>query len=753
MQGSESEMVRTYPGEEKPACLNCKRQGDKCDYSIRLNWEGRSKKRAIAENTRLDNESIPPPLSPSTPNSGNDRASGSPISAVNHIFMPIQQYQSQVNKISPGQDGVSTGRFESPIMTTNNVQYLPPSGTSAQTRTTADQAWLPYSPGSNPDTPQGYSTPLLQHQKISPSENNQVIPSSSSTRHVGPPSLMSTSLPSHGFLTNNIPMFLSPSVTTKGSPGSSASDETFLQFSSTSTTGDVNAFSDMHRVSVDSLLSHAIPPGPDPNHVRDYGLDRGEPDLDVHRDIEFLASLRDHSIRDVDSARIIPCYTGSSGTTTPSSSPEGMPMENQRNVTTVFSRGGYYAKPVPIYISRFLSPLPPTLLDSPINMLYFHHFINHTARILVPHDCFMNPFATVLPSMAIEDENILNLLLTYSASHRARLLGHAEPYTRIARWTSSVFPSLRHALNDQNKKTSAATLATAIMLVSLKVISPTTFEVPIRWESHLMTAREIFLARQKADPSHFTGQVNSFLHRWLVYLDLFGSLSSRRAEPPLFNGTYWPLDTPAGKGQDMVLDKELEIDCFMGFTPRCCSLLSRLSVLTHQCDNVRVDPAGRLFTSWHPPAHVLDRAEKLLQDMEAANPVRTRGRRIHHHKPVEPGMAAVDEAYRLAGMIHLHRRVFGRKASDPIVRGLVDALFETLNQVSRGGQEEVCVLFPLFTAGCESQDVGQRQQVSERVQGFESVGMKQIRGARKLMQRSWREALPWNVLADGEFLA
>src|SRR5689334_10960507 len=32
-------------GEEKPSCVNCQRQGETCDYSIRLNWDGRSKKK------------------------------------------------------------------------------------------------------------------------------------------------------------------------------------------------------------------------------------------------------------------------------------------------------------------------------------------------------------------------------------------------------------------------------------------------------------------------------------------------------------------------------------------------------------------------------------------------------------------------------------------------------------------------------------------------------------------------------------
>ena len=118
----------------------------------------------------------------------------------------------------------------------------------------------------------------------------------------------------------------------------------------------------------------------------------------MHRDAELLASLRDTSTGGINNLKAIQYQKASSSTATPSSSQEDISAGVYRSVTTVFSKGGYYAKPVPIHIPRLLSPLPPTLLESPINMLYFHHFINHTARILVPHDCYLNPFATVLPA-------------------------------------------------------------------------------------------------------------------------------------------------------------------------------------------------------------------------------------------------------------------------------------------------------------------------------------------------------------------
>lgn len=57
----------------------------------------------------------------------------------------------------------------------------------------------------------------------------------------------------------------------------------------------------------------------------------------------------------------------------------------------------YYRRPVTVAISSSLGTLPPKLHENPMNLLYFHHFLNHTARILVPHDCIENPFRDVLP--------------------------------------------------------------------------------------------------------------------------------------------------------------------------------------------------------------------------------------------------------------------------------------------------------------------------------------------------------------------
>lgn len=41
--------------EARPICLNCERQDDTCDYSVRLNWDGRGKRKAeIAEEGQVN---------------------------------------------------------------------------------------------------------------------------------------------------------------------------------------------------------------------------------------------------------------------------------------------------------------------------------------------------------------------------------------------------------------------------------------------------------------------------------------------------------------------------------------------------------------------------------------------------------------------------------------------------------------------------------------------------------------------------
>jgi hypothetical protein len=100
-------------------------------------------------------------------------------------------------------------------------------------------------------------------------------------------------------------------------------------------------------------------------------------------------------------------------------------------------------------------------------------------------------------------------------------------------------------------------------------------------------------------------------------------------------------------------------------------------------------------------------------------------------------MTATNDCFHLAGLIHLHRRILGKPSTHPDVQGAVREIFGALYKVQRGSSAEACLLFPMFTAGCDTQDKRQRDDILDRIMGVERLGMTQVHNARTLMERAW----------------
>lgn len=326
-------------GEEKPFCLNCRRQRENCDYSVKLNWGGRSKRR----------ESVEP---------------ASPVSRAGstHVF----SFAQSPLPVSPERTSeVSSGRISqvSPIATHNHGYHN----------------WTP-------EDPPEFDNLLHMHHSM---------PWSEQPLHLGVDilsplqSMQDRSYPSPAETASDRPFSLDDH------PLLSEPQQGHLPVTLSSPSCSVPA--PASSVPIDFLLEkpdHTGPRAPDPstpegrwytylNNVTDnYGLDCGREDLDLNKN-------DDHAAIEVGPALELIGLQGNPRVYHDKDSPEGSEEP---------ARYAYYSSPVPIDIPRYLSPLPGTLLKNPINLMYFHHFLNHTARMLVPHDCDDNPFISVLPS-------------------------------------------------------------------------------------------------------------------------------------------------------------------------------------------------------------------------------------------------------------------------------------------------------------------------------------------------------------------
>ncbi|KAL8805720.1 MAG: hypothetical protein Q9200_005311 [Gallowayella weberi] len=836
-------------GEQKPQCQNCERAGETCDYSIRLNWEGRNKRKAGTTPEPLVFMNAPSD-SPSNPTEDSVRPTSAGVRqqrpALNksesqnstRSLESIEEYKRRLqfspdDTLQQPQDKNTRLSWLDPALSTNASQDLGnqelsfisgdpnrtagayqsdlnigprdiPAGRIPRMRDIGNAAYP--SPTSNHDSPPAIQLSMpttsgsisrtsSQTQMPPPFQNSFSSFQSHGTsrkaqddlaaaagygykrRRLSPgydPAGISQPVisPHYGFFGlggnsnsmsasgQTINPSISPSTSNAGIPptptASSVTSDDARNRSISKTTHQDSP--DLRRLSVKSLLSDDSPAdsGNETPYIAstvntptiDYGVDRGAPDLDLpqNNDAAALDGLSPPSAQN-------DYFNSNEDPYLPAEFGFGLYGNNSS-----IDQGGYYAKAVTVTIPRALTPLPPILQDNRMNLLYFHHFLNHTARILVPHDCSANPFKSILPQMAIHDINLLHLLLAYSASHRALLLKHPEPATRIATWVRDVFPTLRKALNDPHAPITNANLATAIMLASLEIISPNAFEVTVPWQTHLTVARRMILARGGAQSVHRKDKVSYFLSRWFAYLDILGSLSGGKNDQPLFSGNYWANDDS---------DDDFQIDCLLGFTSRCVGILARIAELARQCDNERISSETRdINEDWTPSEDTLQKAEGLKQDLQEARMHRYKGcphrpsTPVMHRRSDKDGeeagwdlleMVATNEAFHWAGLIHLNRRILGKKSEDIEVQIAVREIVSALYKVRKGGTAEACLLFPIFTAGCDAREKGQREVIMERLAAVEGSGMTQVHKARSLMEKVWETGRPWETLVTGEF--
>jgi hypothetical protein len=416
----------------------------------------------------------------------------------------------------------------------------------------------------------------------------------------------------------------------------------------------------------------------------------------------------------------------------------GLKNDVQVDSPQQYSSDFYYSAPVPVTIPSSLMPVPSVLLENPMNLIYCHYFINYTANVLVTHQCPSNPFSTILPQLAMKDDNLLRLLLAYASCHRARLLRHAEPKNRIATWVTPVFPSLRKALSGNDPITDSA-LGSCVMLASLTQSYPLAFDLPISWQEHLSLARRLYSLRLSQDNLQRTS-ATFFFGRWFAYLDTFGSASS-----DTYHGAYYEWS------RELKLAEETpEVQCLAGFTTKSLILLSRTAELAKRCDYER-----RLHGE--PAIQTITMSQQLRMNLELFS---LEVKHTRYDCACSQSSTSSTEVYRAvnaaithASLIYLHRRVYMLPSESRLVQFSVNAILEAFTELKGyNAFDTPDIILPLFLAGCEARDPGKAVDVLQRLQSIENAGMGQVVRVKALLQECWDTNRDWTELKHNVLL-
>lgn len=314
--------------EERPACGQCIKSSETCDYSLRLNWNGREKRSS-------DDMLTPNALSTST--------------------------GSQRKRLKTG--------LLAPFDATSRSSSSPHIHSESDPHTLSDR---------RPASADTLPTSTVLHPPLSTNRprSTQCISVENARSYLGMHGQAGSS-----FLDARREMAMPLTPNTPGiqymPPFAPPVDQD----------AEYHADTDRRKLSIRSLLAQ---PSTCMDDDRNYGFDQGRRDIDLPRNDDanaLIAFSPSATLRKLD-------FSPEDGVR--ADEVDDMLAQSRDLDDPELDASAYYSNSVPVTIPTALEPLPD-VLSNPMNLLYFHHFLNHTARLLVLHDCHYNVLRHVLP--------------------------------------------------------------------------------------------------------------------------------------------------------------------------------------------------------------------------------------------------------------------------------------------------------------------------------------------------------------------
>lgn len=386
--------------------------------------------------------------------------------------------------------------------------------------------------------------------------------------------------------------------------------------------------------------------------------------------------------------------------------------------------------------------------ESPNAYFFLHHYSVHTATTLFPLLPAVSRDSVL--SVAATNPNLLSALLAISAAQYGKLRGDSDPdiQNRASFFSRKALSGLQKAMADPAEATTFPTICTVLALCTNDVLMSGNVQ---GWKTHLRGAEQLLTlaigeSRQSAtvtDPSKL------FLVKWFAALDLFAGMSSL-TKTLVPDGRYWSIGcsstsfTEDGSGSTAHV-----VDDLVGFSLELMPILSRISRMARlQQRKTSLALSSSLGAEYY--TEVAEDLDALLADnvQHTESQLHSLITRVSS-LPVSAGNAAfpallpeeTQDTHRLfvySALLHLYRRVQELPKDHAKPEYATTKIIEIINRLRPDSPASIVILWPLFSAGCETDDPVRREIIKARMVDLRRYGMGNVDQALIAMQEYWQ---------------
>lgn len=364
-----------------------------------------------------------------------------------------------------------------------------------------------------------------------------------------------------------------------------------------------------------------------------------------------------------------------------------------------------------------------------------HIFGTQTAKMLFP--AAPNFFLQRMISAAMETPHLLYALLASACSHHSRLIKDSTPNPKVTclKYTTMAISSLRETLQDADQSLNAETITTAMALCTNDVCNGNMHV----WRTHLRGVLRLLAACLKHQRESYVVDDPFLLSlaKWFKTMDIIAALSGLDGEC-----IHDPEDGPLDRGSILGNDY---IDDICGYSLDLIPHMARISQL------VRLRSLGYINAD-------TCMADMALPQMAAeAESLETKISSLID-RPVYGAVLREGDAFGIelrnthlafvhSALLHLHRRVQLLPTHHDKVRTDIKNILDAICHINPTSTANILILWPVFSAGCETTVPSERDMIRERMGIMQSFGMGNFTRTRDLLELFWESGseLQWDT--------